>query len=304
MGDRTAGATSTFSSESTRATLEQAAARIGIDPAGAELLRLGENAIYHLRNVPIVVRIARRAEMWRDAAKEVAVAKWLASSGVPAARLWPVAQPVDIEGHPVTYWRFIDGRRGGPGDVRTLGALLRAVHELPRPRSFDLPAQAPLLRVRPRIERAEIPEPDRQFLLELLDELLVAIDRLDFPLPETVNHGDAHVQNLMVTQTGDALLIDFEGFCWGHPEWDLATTATEYVTAGFWSPDQYAAFATSYGYDVTAWPGFSIVRRAREISMTTWLMQNIAESAAVRAEYEVRMSTIRSGQPCSNWRAY
>lgn len=304
MHDRPAVATSTFSAESTRSILRGAAARLGVDPAGAELLRLGENAIYRLHDAPIVVRIARRAEMWRDAAKEVDVAEWLAASGVPAARLWPVEQPVDVEGHPVTYWRFIDGRRGGPSDVRALGELLRAVHELPRPTQFDLPQQSPLQRVRPRIERAEVPEDDRRFLLDLFDELTDAIKHLYFPLGETVNHGDAHVQNLMVTGAGEVILIDFEGFCWGHPEWDLATTATEYLTAGFWTTDQYAAFTESYGYDVTTWPEFSVVRRAREISMTTWLMQNIAESSAIHAEYETRMATIRSGRPGHHWQAF
>lgn len=304
MNDRAAGATSTFSSASTRTVLERAAAAIGLDPAGAELLRLGENAIYRLCDAPVVVRIARGPDMWQDAAKEVAVAEWLAASGVPAARLWPVKQPVDIDGHPVTFWRFIDGRRGGPEDVRALGKLLRAVHDLPRPTNFELPAQVPLLRVRPRIERAQVPEEDRHFLLDLLDELTADIEHLHFPLPESVNHGDAHVQNLMVTQEGEVLLIDFEGFCWGHPEWDLATTATEYVTAKFWTASQYADFAASYGYDVTTWIDFPAVRRAREISMTTWLMQNVTEAPDLHAEYAKRLTSIRGGRPLERWRAY
>jgi aminoglycoside phosphotransferase (APT) family kinase protein len=304
MGEQAAGATSTFSSTSTRTVLEQAATAIGLDPNGAELLRLGENAIYRLRDAPVVVRIARGPEMWQDAAKEVNVAKWLAASGIPAARLWPVEQPVDVDGHPVTYWRFIDGRRGGPGDVHALGKLLRTVHDLPRPTNFKLPAQLPLLRVRPRIERAQVPEDDRRFLLDLLDKLTVATGRLKFPLPETVNHGDAHVQNLMVTRSGEVLLIDFEGFCWGHPEWDLATTATEYMTAGFWTITQYTDFVAAYGYDITEWADFSIIRQAREISMTTWLMQNVSESPNLHAEYKKRMATIREGRPTERWSAH
>lgn len=304
MNDRAAGTASTFSSASTRAVLQQAAAAIGLNPAGAELLRLGENAIYRLCDAPVVMRIARGPEMWRDAAKEVAVAEWLAASGVPAARLWPVKQPMDIDGHPVTFWRLIDGRRGGPSDVRELARLLRAVHDLPQPTDFELPTQEPLLRVRPRIELASVPEEDRHFLINLLDELTDEIKRLRFPLPKTVNHGDAHVQNLMLTQTGEILLIDFEGFCWGHPEWDLATTATEYITAGFWTRRQYLEFAESYGYDITSWAGFPTIRRAREVSMTTWLMQNIANSPALRAEYEKRMMTIRRGRPGEHWSAY
>ena len=293
----------TFSRESTRLVLGEACDRVGVSDDGAELLRLGENAIYRLSSEPIVVRIARSARMWEDATKEVAVAHWLKRSGVPAARVWPVDQPLDVAGHPVTFWRYIAGRRGGPGDVRMLGRLLRQVHELPAPEDFRLPPQDPLQRVRPRIETAQIAESARSFLLRLLDELLDAIEELDFPLPESVNHGDAHVQNLMVTD-GRAELIDFEGFCWGHPEWDLAMTATEHVTAGFWTAEQYGQFADSYGFDVTTWPGFQVLRRAREIGMTTWLMQNVAESREIQREFHKRLCTIRTGTPTVPWRPF
>lgn len=45
---------------------------------------MGENAIYQLRDAPIVVRIARRPD---TCAKELAVARWLDSCGYPAARV-------------------------------------------------------------------------------------------------------------------------------------------------------------------------------------------------------------------------
>lgn len=292
----------TFSGESTRAVLTGACAAIGLNPDDAELLRLGENAIYRLACAPVVVRIARPRH-GEDAAKEVAVAEWLAGSGVPAARLWPIEQPLDVDGHAVTFWRFIPGRRGGPNDVRALGELLRRVHELPPPTDFTLPPQNPLQRVGPRIEAAEIPEVDRTFLLELLDELTDEIKVLDYPLQEAVNHGDAHVQNLMVSD-GRAELIDFEGFCWGHPEWDLAMTATEYVTAGFWTAKQYEVFTSSYGFDVTSWRGFATLRRVREIGMTTWIMQNIHTSLDIEREFSKRMRTICFGTTSSRWAAF
>jgi len=296
-------AVTTFSRESTRIVLDEACDRIGVSHDGAELLRLGENAIYCLSSAPLVVRIARSFRHWDDATKEVAVAKWLSVAGVPAAQVWPVDQPLDVAGYPVTFWRYIAGRRGGPGDVRVLGRLLRRVHELPAPADFRLPAQDPLQRVRPRIEAARVAEDERSFLLQVFDELLAAISELEFPLPEAVNHGDAHVQNLMITD-GRAELIDFEGFCWGHPEWDLAMTATEYVTAGFWTTEQYGQFVDAYGFDVSTWPGFDVLRRAREISMTTWLMQNVHEDPEIRAEFDKRMTTIRTGRPTVPWRPF
>lgn len=293
----------TFSHESTRAVLAEACDHIGVNSDDAELLRLGENAIYRVTTPPIVVRIARNADHWDDVVKEVRVADWLEQAGIPAARTWPTEQPLSVGGHPVTCWRYIEGRRGGPGDVRELGGVLRRVHALPRPTTFALPPEEMLGRVRPRIDRAPVPAADRVFLVGLLDELTAAVAELDYVLPGCVTHGDAHVQNLMIAD-GEVVLIDFERVAWGQPEWDLAMTATEFVTAQFWNPDQYRAFVDSYGYDVTEWAGFPIVRRVHEVKMTTWLMQNINESTEIRDEYEVRMATIRAGRPGPPWRAF
>lgn len=122
MGGR---AVTRFSRAATEAVLGAACERVRLNPSGAELLRLGENAIYRLRARPVVVRIARNPDHWPAAVKEVAVVGWLDEHHVSAARRWPVEQPIDVDGHPVTFWHYIDGRRGGPGDVRALGAGLR-----------------------------------------------------------------------------------------------------------------------------------------------------------------------------------
>ena len=76
-----------FSAQSTARTLAMACAEAGLDASGAELLRLGENAIYRLRAVPVVVRIARTVDYLPDVQTEVAVARWLESAGLPAVRL-------------------------------------------------------------------------------------------------------------------------------------------------------------------------------------------------------------------------
>ena len=107
----------------------------------------------------------------------------------------------------------------------------------------------------------------------------------------------------MVTAEGPQL-IDFERVAWGQPEWDLAVTATEYVTAQFWTTEQYEAFVDSYGYDVMTWSGFPALRRVQELKMTTWLMQNVDESPDIRAEYENRMEAIRAGEPRGAWRPF
>lgn len=106
-----------FSSGLVSAVLKAASAHTGIDSADARLMRLGENALFHLPNSSAVVRIARSGDHWDDAVKEVAVAGWLDQSGLPAARLYDLDQPISVSGYPVTFWRYIDGRNGGRGDV-------------------------------------------------------------------------------------------------------------------------------------------------------------------------------------------
>jgi thiamine kinase-like enzyme len=113
-------------------------------------------------------------------------------------------------------------------------------------------------------------------------------------------HGDAHVQNLMVIRSS-VELIDFERVCWGQPEWDLAMTAMEFVTASFWTSDQYRDFVESYGFDITEWSGFPALRRTYEIKVTTWLMQNIDESRPSAQSTQVVWRP--SGRACA-WRPF
>lgn len=282
--------------------MRTACAETGVDSADAKLIRMGENALFHVPNAAVVVRIARRG-YGRDALKEVNVARWLAEREFPAAELYDVDQPIDVNGHPVTFWQFIDGRPGGKQDLATLGKVLRRLHQTESPSNFKLPNANMLGRVQPRIEVAPIPKDDRNFLLERLGELESRLPSLRFPLKPGPIHGDAHNENLMFHHE-QAILIDFERFAWGQPEWDLTMTATEYLTAGWWSPDDYQKFVDAYGYDVTSWrDGFDTLRALNELAMTTWLMQNVDESAEIAAEYRVRMRTLR-GEPSPGWQPF
>jgi aminoglycoside phosphotransferase (APT) family kinase protein len=268
----------------------------------ASLMRLGENALFHLPRAQAVVRIARSMDYWADAVKEVNVSHWLAGYDFPAVEVCETGQPIEIEGHPVTFWKYIDGRPGDTSDVATLGHTLRQLHAMPEPTDFKLPPKDALGRIRPRIANSPIPESDRKFLLNRLDNLAADLPRLEYKLDPSPTHGDAHVKNLMI-RSGAPILIDFERFAYGQPEWDLAVTATEYSTAKWWSDEQYRNFVDAYGYDVTAWDGFATLRAVNELSMTTWLMQNVAESPEIADEYQTRMRTLR-GEKSPGWKPF
>ncbi|GGM84581.1 hypothetical protein GCM10012275_64110 [Longimycelium tulufanense] len=292
-----------FSAQSSLNVLRAACDLVGLSDKHAELMRLGENALYNLPDFHVVVRIARTMDYWADAENEVAVARWLASHGFPAADVADFPQPIEVDGHPVTFWRFIPGREGDREDIATLGTVLRRLHSTPLPTDFRLPAEDILGRVAPRIKTAPVSTADRDFLLVRLAELSSALTHLSYPLHPAPTHGDAHTGNLMICE-GQPILIDFERVAWGQPEWDLAVSATEYQTAGWLTEEEYRDFVDAYGYDVTTWTeGFDTLRAVHELKMTTWLMQNVNESPDIAEEYQVRMRTIR-GDRSSGWRPF
>lgn len=303
MGNLAAMSSQPFSATSSLAVLHKACRAAHISADDAKLIRLGENAIYHLPKVDTVVRIARTMDYWPDAQNEVAVAQWLAANEMPAAQVTDTPQPLAIEGHPVTFWRFIPGREGDADDISTLGAVLKRLHSTPPPSNFTLPNEDILGRVASRVKIAPVSIEDKDFLLSRLSELAEALTRLTFPLPQSPTHGDAHTGNLIIRDNAPTL-IDFERFAWGHPEWDLAVSATEYLTAGWLTREQYDKFSEAYGYDVTTWTdGYTTLQSVHELKMTTWLMQNVNESPDIAAEYQVRMRTIR-GDRSSGWRPF
>jgi Ser/Thr protein kinase RdoA (MazF antagonist) len=294
-----------FSAESTKQALAEACGAAGLDSAGAELLRLGENAIYRLRSVPLVARIARTVDYLPDIVTEVAVARWLASADFPSVRLaGPDDQPVVADGRVVTFWELVSEREEY-GTVRELGLLLRQLHDLVPPSSLVLPELEPFRRVEPRIRQADLPEEDRLFLRSRLEELRGQYVGLQFALPPGPVHGDANIGNILRRQDdGRAVLIDLDGFADGPREWDLVLTAMYYERFGWHTAEEYAEFTQVYGFDVMAWPGYRVLRDIRELIMVTWLAQNTGESQRIAAEVRKRIVDLRGGDGRRDWAPY
>ncbi|WBB59361.1 aminoglycoside phosphotransferase family protein [Streptomyces sp. WMMC500] len=288
---------------STRAARVMSAAcrSAGLDDDGAELIRFGENALFRLAAAPVIVRIARGPEWLENARKEVAVSRWLADAGLPASRvLEDLDQPLSIEGHPVTFWHLIvEGER--KATYGELGAVLRDLHALMLPAGLELPRVEPFDKWDLRLERAPIPEDDKAFLRKRQRELQDKYAELRFETPKGPVHGDAHVQNLMVYKRGQVILIDFEGFCFDHPEWDLMVTTVEHHSLGWQTDEQYADFVMAYGRDLYEWPGYSTLRGIQEFGMTTWLMQNVGESKRVAEEYRRRIGALQDDDAPRDW---
>ena len=273
----------------------------GLDAGGAELLRLGENAIYRLRGIPLVARIARTVDYLPDIETEISAARWLESEMFPAVRLsGPAEQPVVADERVVTFWELVS-ERTEYGTVAELAVLLRWLHSLEPPQWLVLPALRPFARVDARISGAKLAERDREFLRSRLAELRERYARLEFELPAGPVHGDANVGNIIRRDDGVAVLIDLDGFAAGPREWDLVLTAMYFERFGWHTAEEYQEFVTAYGFDVMTWPGYPVLRDVRELIMVAWLAQNTRESAEIAVEVARRIADLRRGGGFRDW---
>ncbi|MEW2195132.1 aminoglycoside phosphotransferase family protein [Streptomyces microflavus] len=277
--------------------LEQACSTIGLDSEGAEPLRLAENQIWRLPHQRVIVRIAREGQS-DAAAREVRVARWLAKENVPAVRLVDVEQPVDADGRPVTFWEELPPQ--DHGSVEDVAQLLLQLHSLPTP-AIELGDLDPFVRVRERLQAATtIRDDDKEWLHALHHDLAAAWADRPAGLPDRAVHGDAWPGNIVRTADG-VLMMDLERFSVGPPEWDLVSTAVRAKTTGAVSSREYDQFCAVYGHDVTAWEGYSILARTRELRMVTYAAQHAASNSEWRSQAQYRIDCLRGRSGPRPW---
>lgn len=292
-------ASAEFSSSAARPVLRKACEQAGLSSRGAELLRIGENAIFGLAAAPIVVRIGRSPERLCRVQREVCVARWLDAANVPVVRVCDdIDQPVMVDGHPVSFWRAVTGGEPTPTHI-DLARLLAAYHAAPDC-PCDLDTFEPLRISESRLAMARgVDTRELDFLHHRIADLNQQFEHLDFALPTGPIHGDAHTKNLL-TDRGQVVLIDFEAAAIGPREWDLLPTSIAVQRYGL-PEERYQEFATAYGFDVRTWPGYPVLREIREVTMTTWIMQNVLESKAIADEFALRVACLREKDSERAW---
>ncbi|MFJ9584793.1 phosphotransferase [Streptomyces acidicola] len=308
-GERRSHGAPAFTAAEARRVLDAACAAAGFDSRGARTLRLGENAVHLLASAPVVVRIARDATRLPEVRRELAVAAWLQEAGFPAVRPRAGVPQAEVhEGRIVTFWQWLPDH-GGTADFPALAAALAALHRLPFPSSEGpvLPVLDPLRGAGQHLAAGagHVADADLEFLARRVGELREEYRALEFVLPPGPVHGDAHKGNFLRTASGWAAVLDLECFAHGPREWDLATAlGVPFKGFGWLDEDGYRCSAEVYGFDVTAWTGFDVLRRIRETTMTTALMRDVGHSAEARAEFTRRLRTVRDGRPPRDWRRF
>lgn len=292
-----------FTKATAARALAEACEYTHLDASSAQLVRLGENALYAVPSEGLVVRIARSVDLAQRVDRELEVARWLARLGFPATRVAErVSQPIEVCGRLVTFWELVHLDPGAAASLEDLGRILAELHRLPPP-PFKLPRFDPFSVVSRRLAAPGGADLDDVAFLRVLHERLVGTyANLRFPRDLGLIHGDAHRGNLLVCSDG-VLLSDFEVVAFGPRVWDLAVTAVARSRFGL-SSKQYESFVKAYGYDVTEWAGYETLRAVRELTMTTWLMQNVGEDERVAEEFRVRVSSMREGDHDRRWHPF
>jgi aminoglycoside phosphotransferase (APT) family kinase protein len=117
-------------------------------------------------------------------------------------------------------------------------------------------------------------------------------------------HGDASVGNVLRDQAGQARFIDLDSACVGPREWDLTLTGMFYERLGWHTAREYRAFCDTYGVDVLAWNGYTVLADIRELLMVSWLSQKATEHPNFQRELIKRVEDLQRGPKRNEWSPY
>ncbi|MGW4202756.1 phosphotransferase [Streptomyces sp. NPDC004726] len=293
-----------FTAEAAGVVLAQACRVAGVESTGAELLRLGSNAVYRLRSSPVIVRIARAQDALPDMERAVRVARWLEAEGFPATRVLPgVEQPLVVGGRVVTFWVSAQDETEYAG-LGELGDMLRRLHWLEEPGSLGLPYYDPFGEMWGSLRdlSGSVGEDDLAFLGERAGRIQKEYDRLDWVLDFGMIHGDANVGNAIRDRHGKPLLIDLDDFSLGQREWDLVLTSLYYERFGWHTRTEYESFVRYYGFDLMNWPGYPVLADLRELKMTLWMGHRVSTDPPSAEEFARRVRALRTGGSRKDWR--
>jgi len=279
--------------------------QIGIPASGAQLLHLHGNAVYGFPAAGLVIRISGSQAALARITESLKVTAWLAEGGFPCTVPATVpGQPFAINGKVASVWQYVPEAAGPPASGADLARLLRDLHSRPLPPSPPEAFTDPLAGVTAALESAPAdamaPE-QRDWLAGQVQELRSRWDKLRFPHPPGLIHGDAHPGNLIRAQDGTVVLGDWDHVAVGPREWDLAQVFYASQRLGYPPREDLERFGAAYGWDPRDWPGLATLIVVREVSGLGTYLRNAPTQPFARRELAMRITTLQAGDHSARW---
>jgi aminoglycoside phosphotransferase (APT) family kinase protein len=284
-------------------------AAFGLDPAEGRFHQHAANVVYRFPRAGALLRLTPSV---RAATQLVRVAGALTAAGAPVIELRRGApQPVVAGGWAATAWRLLPPPPAERWPAADLAGPLRALHATrlgvpltPWDLAGDLRA---CLAATPDSSGAWIRDRLGSTPAELLtrltdrcEDLAAQLAATPWELPPATVHGDAHTGNLLRTDDGRAVLCDLDTVAWGPPEADLTPVAHGVSRFGR-SITDYLRFARTYGYDVRESPGWSALRRLRDLQLAVYFLPRPEIGGNELAH---RLRTVLTDDEAALWHRY
>jgi len=283
------------------AVLNDVCLRTGLDPSDAVPLHQHAATLYLFEAEHIVVRLNRDADDRRRARTVVELTRWLTRQDFPSVAPADIEQPLEVHDYTVTLWRYYRQNDRPKPTADHLGTMLRQLHALPTP-PVELSPYQPLKNFGDSVKAStSLPTRERAWLLTRRTKLLSEYKRLDFPLGHGWIHGDAYPGNTL--WDGDrALLGDWDEVGTGPRELDLVNT---HQGARFGRAQaERDAFTAAYGYDITSWSGFPVLREMRDLhTLGSYIRLADAGNEQAATELGFRIDTLKRGDADVRWNA-
>jgi aminoglycoside phosphotransferase (APT) family kinase protein len=286
-----------------QAALQAACAIAGLDARDARLLHIRGNAVYHLPHGGVIARLrsipAQPGRVREQFIAALQTTFWLRGHGYPATEPLELDQPVAVDGHLATFWRYVTVTSTDTRDQATLGRLIRRLHALPPP-DVRLPPANPLGSLRADLNGSDaVTAADRQWLLATADDLEEQYQHAQWTLGTGLIHGDAHAGNLLHTPNG-VMLGDWDAVSHGPRELDLVPTSMWYR---YGRPrTEWDAFCAAYDANPGDLPGLPLLQKLRELQALAAYARNATDDA-YRDELARRITSLKSGNRALPWRA-
>jgi Phosphotransferase enzyme family len=280
--------------------LVAACRQVGLDPAGAVLLRYHVNAVYHLPHADAVARMVPLKRL-EQARRSVHVTRWLHTQGFPATVPLDVNQPVQTDDCVVTFWRYYDHTRQPP--PAELARLLRQLHSFQLP-PYPLSTYEPLESFLDELNTygpKVLSVPEYDFLREQAQGLRRAYGDLGSVLGRGLIHADARVGN-MLWDKDTVVLGDWDSVSLGPRELDLVITyqGTRYGR----SEAELDEFSRAYGWDIRTWPGYTTLRDIRDLQTLSAPLRLAVDRPEVADELHHRIRGLRARDYGQQWYSF